>query len=151
MLWSVLFLSLNFWSVGLPVNFDGAPLKVERVAAKFSIDRRMFPEFRYEDCIQFFNGAPSAVRHVQAAFTLVDADGSIRRPVMPVDDGDIVAAWVSSGQYGACRFDAYEDGDAGLRLVGWINRVDFDDGSSWNAPTQDHLEAAIRATVSHPR
>lgn len=98
----------------------------------------------FNDCVAFMNRAPVAATHIQFVFAAVDNGGIMRRPPLPLDIHYRANSGAKYTENANCRNYGYANGDRGLWLVGWVNRVDFADGTSWTAPTGDALTEAIR-------
>lgn len=90
--------------------------------------------------------AAVAVTHVQIVFAAVDELGIVRRPPLPLDVHVRMNPGDRSSQ-GGCREHGYANGDRGLWLVAWVNRVDVVSGGSWIAPTGEPLTAAIQGAL----
>ncbi|HVA29534.1 MAG TPA: hypothetical protein VNF68_15235 [Candidatus Baltobacteraceae bacterium] len=136
------------WENGVSVQIPGAPIKILAVSSDYEsdydvIDHRQGSVY-FDDCLRFSIDSKSLVRRVQFYFALVDVQGTIRRPPLPVDVRFRSNAEApSSVARGACRRYAYENGIGGLWLTAWVNEVDFEGGTSWHAPPRSQMQSII--------
>src|ERR1700685_1492983 len=128
----------NRWEQGVPVQLPESRMRISDVASQWASDptflngRVQQGPMYFNDCLTFINGGMFAATHVQIAFAPVDLNGSIKRPIMPLD---IWSRAEPGARRSVCRDHAYANGAKGWWLVGWVSAVDFAGGSSWRAPT----------------
>lgn len=137
------------WENAVPVQLRGSNIEVLAVRSTWATDydyaRQMQGPVYFNDCVVFENRAPIAATHVQFIFALVDSSGELKTSPLPLDVRYSSEPDKREDQAANCRDHAYANGADGYWLAAWVNRVDFADGSSWNAPAGDELRAAIRA------
>lgn len=121
-------------------------IKVLSVTSDYAIDQ-VFLNGRvqqggiyFNDCLTFVNVNVLAATHLQVNFALVDENGAIKRTPMPYDTHDRAEP---GAKHVACRDHAYANGARGWWLVGWVNVIDYADGTTWHAPTGAALQSAI--------
>ncbi|MDB5094984.1 MAG: hypothetical protein JWO85_3085 [Candidatus Eremiobacteraeota bacterium] len=140
------------WSVGIPVQLPLSPLQADRVASKWVVEfdyaRNRPTEIVYQDCIVLVNRSSSAtITRTQVVFGAVDPDGKPKRPNLPLDVRETIKPGGSLSGASGCRSRGYANGDRGLWLVGWVEEVDFADGTSWHAPPENEVLAQITSAL----
>lgn len=103
----------------------------------------------FNDCAAVVNRANVPIAHIQLIFAAVDEHGLAQRPALPVDIRFKTASSAVGSTNTGCRRYGYANGDQGLWLIAWVNRVDFADGTSWSAPSGEELNAAILEALPH--
>lgn len=86
----------------------------------------------YDDCVAFTNTADIPATHVQVMFASVDARGDTSDAALPLDIGVLAKPNVLQNS-NVCRDHAYAQGAKGRWLVGWVNEVTYQDGTTWHA------------------
>lgn len=138
-------------SIGIPIQLPQSPLHIDQVASNLAVivdhAKGRAEYLRFEDCVSLVNRSPSTVTHEQVVFAAVDRDGTVKGPKLPFDLRETLKPGESSPRFHRCRSDGYGNGENGLWLVAWVNKVDFADGTSWHAPPEKDVLASIASAV----
>lgn len=134
------------WEHGLSVELPESRIRVSDVVTPWQSDPTFFDgrvqqgPMYYNDCLTLRNEGSIDVTHVQVMFAPVDLAGNIKRAPMPFDSSSRISPGSTRT---VCRDHAYANGARGWWLVGWVNVVNYDDGTTWHAPPVDALHEAI--------
>lgn len=93
------------------------------------------------DCADFVNRTNGTITNVQLMFSMVAPDG-VKEPPLTFNVAGLLAAGAES-KHSSCLDHAYENGDHGYRMVGWVNAVSYQDGRVW------HAAPAVQGTVGN--
>jgi hypothetical protein len=141
------------WEDALPVQFAASKIEILSVrstwASDFDYARQMQGPIYFNDCVVFENTSSTTATHIQFVFALVNSAGELKTPALPLDVAYSAEPNTREDRRANCRDHAYANGADGRWLVGWVNRVDFADGTSWAAPTGAGLAAAIGKALPH--
>lgn len=147
--------SESSWEDAIPVQFLASNIELLEVrstwASDFDYALHMQGPIYFNDCVAFRNTGRIPTTHVQFMFAGVDQAGSLKTPTLSLDVKYSVKQNESRGLRDTCRNHPIGNGERGLWLVAWVNRVDFANGTSWMAPTGDVLVEAIRSALPHSR
>ena len=134
------------WEHGLSVQLPDSRFRVSDVTSPWASDPTFFNgrtqqgPIYFNDCLTLRNEGSNDVTHVQVMFAPVDLAGNIKRTPMPFDTSRRI---LPGATITICRDHAYANGARGWWLVGWVNVVDYADGTTWHAPTGAKLREAI--------
>jgi len=131
---------------GFAIQFPGSQIQITKVYAD-GVEEKGAHVALPETCVIYVNNGPKPAAHLQFDFAEVSTDGKIGIPE-PYDTTGKFAVGVlqNSGDYN-CRlshFGQVVDGQLRqirvigrpevYRLVAWVNRVVYADGTTWTAP-----------------
>jgi hypothetical protein len=156
--WAAESSSWNTWSVGIPVQVPLSPLQVESVASKWIVEfdyaRGRPSEIVPQDCVVLVNRSTEVpITYARVVFAAVDTAGVPKRPSLTLAVRGPIKPGQSSPLEYTCLSRGYVNGDRGFWLAGWVDQVDFADGTSWHAPPQKdvvpYVASAVRERSSH--
>lgn len=98
-----------------------------------------------DDCVTFSNTSTKAVSSVQFIFQVIDQSGNAVSAPLPFEVRESLAPGAVRNELGSyCKTYGYSAGK-GQRLVGWVNKATYADGSIWHA-----VPAAPAKVVQQP-
>ena len=150
---SLLTASFPLSSPGIAIRFHRPPITVSSVWSTATFDYDFVTggvgSTHFNDCLHYVVNAKRSITRVDFLFALSTPRGKFRGRALPVSVVyRTVATIAKSEKMAACRRYGYEDGTWGLRLIAWVNEVDFSDGTIWRAPTSHNLRLIISAQLS---
>ncbi len=146
---------------GFPIQFPESQIRITNVYAD-GVEEGDTHVALPETCVIYVNDGPKPVAHLQFDFAAVSADGTIGIPE-PYDTTGRFAVGVlqNSGNYNCrlSRFGQVVDGQLRqvrlvgrlevYRLVAWVDKVVYADGTTWTAPPLVHAPPLPLPTPLH--
>src|SRR5579862_5409908 len=138
-------------SHGLAVQIAASKIDILSVSSSSAFDYDpasggVTPTY-FNDCVIYESVTDSLPNHIQFTFAMVDGRGELTQSPLPVDLRSKDQSRSVDKKGSTCRRHAYQNGWRKLRLVAWVNVVDFADGTHWQAPPVDQMKSYILAAL----